>query len=189
MSSVVIKLFETVSQSRVFRAVIPSFPINASLSDLRREIDEEELLHGKFYFVNDGQMCAKDTEGELTVEALSSHADGADENCGDKRPIQVVEVKFVPEEGKNTSDENPTSDESSEELEDTRESEPSSSRDTKSKGAWKMFKQQNSLEIKKIKIYTSEEIGQARGMRASYLKFWNKRAKALCTKAPNLSNI
>lgn len=50
-----------------------------------------------------------------------------------------------------------------------------------------MFKQQNSLEVKKIKIYTSEEIGQARGMRASYLKFWNKRAKALCTKAPNLS--
>ncbi len=189
MSSVVIKLFETVSQSRVFHAVIPSFPIKASLSDLRREIHEEDLLDGKYVFVNDGKVCAKDTEGELTVEASSSHADGADENCEDERPINVVEVKFVndSEEGKNTSDETPTSDESSEELEDTRKSELSSSRGTKREGAWQMFKLPNSLEVKQIKIYTSEEIGQARGMRASYLKFWNKRAKALCTKAPNLS--
>lgn len=133
--------------------------------------------------MNNDQVCAKDIERALTVEALWSY--GADEDCEDKQQM-VVEVKFLNDrdESKNTSNKNPMSDESSKESEDMRESELLHSYDTKSKGTWQMFKHQNSLKVKKIKICTSEEIAKARGMRASYLKFWNKRAKALCTKTP-----
>ena len=49
------------------------------------------------------------------------------------------------------------------------------------------FRRQSTWELKKIKIYTDEEIGSARGMRSQYLKFWNQRVKQLCRLTPNAS--
>ena len=177
--SVAIKLYKrALLYSQEFLVVIPSFPRTSSLHDLRREIENEELLsNGNYIFVhNAGHACGKEDEKTLTIEDLVND----DANIlKDGRQVDV-EIKFVDEETEDTSTEENVP-EAAGATSDSCETESSTS------ASWQTFKYPKPWEVKNVKIYSPDEIIKSRGMKSSYCKFWNKRAKELCSQAPNLS--
>ena len=183
MTNVCIRIFETVSGSQEFLAIIPSFAKTGTISNLRREISNGELLTKEEYvFVNNERAYEIKEEDDVTIDEFATDANIKD--------VISIEGKFVKEDetATATSDE----DESLDDLETSRAtstaSEPSGSENSKTKSAfWQVFKYQNSWEMKNVKIYSTEEINKARGMRAAYFRFWNQRVKALCSQTPNIS--
>ncbi|KAJ7352822.1 hypothetical protein OS493_033633 [Desmophyllum pertusum] len=180
--SVAIKLYQrTLSESQEdqeFLAVIPSFPKTGCLDDLRRKIEEDELTsNGNYLFVQADHTCGKEDEKTLTIEVLTCTTDDINIRQVD------VQIKFVEEETEHTNNDDTVT-----AKEDHARHDAMSSSETEPSGtSWLNFKNPKPWEIKRIKIYTPEEISKARGMKSLYYNFWNKRAKALCSRAPNLS--
>lgn len=183
--SVAIKLYQRPLPDSLqeFLAVIPSFPRSSSLSALRKKIDEEELINGSYVFVLHKADHSKEEE---TVMTALVHA---------KEQQVDLEIKFVAidEDEKETVEEEGQGEDDLQDADDASTSVRGNSRGESSEPStsvsWQIFKSPKPWEVKNIKIYTPEEICKARGVKAAYCKFWNKRVKALCSYAISKQSI
>ncbi|CAB4013741.1 Hypothetical predicted protein [Paramuricea clavata] len=149
-------------------AVIPAFELTRNLEELRNKIDEDELLEGKFTFTGVTYQEEKDTAVEDVVLFDDEHCESSNK--------KVVKIQVTSAEECEVNDI----------CTGYTAKTPSSSNDEVEK--WKSaFRYQSPWEVKRIKIYSDDEVRKARGMRSEYLKFWNKRVKELCRQIPNAS--
>lgn len=153
-------------------AVIPRFELTNRLEDLRKKIDEDDLVEEPYTF----DRVSQSGEKETNVEDVAID----DENGGGSSDRQVVKVFLKIEEHERAQS---TCKDSKEKATDIGEKKPNMDEEK-----WKAaFKPQKPWEVKMIKIYSEEEVKRARGMRSTYLKFWNKRVKEICRQTPSAS--
>ena len=165
--------------------VIPRFELTDLLVSLRQQIDEDELEEVPFSFLRiipETENVNISSEEVVKVEDIAIE----DENGGSSNK-HVVKVQLNLHELLPGSP-NPSSNEVQTKSNEVAGKVIDKTQKTAEEDVWKVaFRFQRPWEVKMIKIYSEEEISRARGMRSTYLKFWNKRVKEVCRKSPSAS--
>ena len=165
--------------------VIPRFELTDLLVSLRQQIDEDELVEVPFSFLRiipETENVNISSEEVVKVEDIAIE----DENGGSSNK-HVVKVQLNLHELLPGSP-NPSSNEVQIKSNEVAGKVIDKTQKTAEEDVWKVaFRFQRPWEVKMIKIYSEEEISRARGMRSTYLKFWNKRVKEVCRKSPSAS--
>jgi hypothetical protein len=136
------------------------FDTNSSLSDLRQEIEEDFDLDNVFNFVH-RDVVIDTADEDMPISTVGNYVDN-DASAG--RTVLLIQIKsFKNPSVQSTSSDQAGPDESPMPM---KEPKPSTS-------GLNFLRSPTSLEIRRIKIYSEDEITHSKGMKKKRREYWN----------------